>query len=120
MATIALPSNYRVKRARAGYLRAQGMNMSPYSLQQRVHSFGGQRKQVEVTVPPIAESEADDWTQFFDSCNGMVNTFNLDVSDLYPHETGLTSVAFRLMEPSIFWDVSEAMHFGFSFVAIEV
>lgn len=120
MATISIPSNFRMRRASAGYARAQGVRICPYSLQQRIQDFGGEAKRIQIEIPPISETEADNWTEFFHSLRGAVNTFNLDVSELYPHETGVSSVPFRLIDPGFRWDVNVAKHFGFTFEAMEV
>lgn len=121
MASIPLPGSYSVREARGGYAHAQGVIESPYSLQRSVQNWGGKRRVVEVIIPPQTEANASQWTQWFDDLNGMMNTFNLDVSTIYKHEgTPATAIPFRLAEPNVQWDVSVAKHFGFSFTAVEV
>lgn len=112
--------DYTYSKVRGGYVRAQGMITSPYSMQTSVQDWGGKAKRVEIIIPPVQGSEASVWTQFLDDLNGMAETFILDVTDVYPHDAGASSVPFRLESPNISWDVEEAMRFGFSFTAIEV
>ena len=116
----SLPTNYRISEAEAGYVRSQAQTQCPYSLQTLVQDWGGSRKRVTISVPPIGPSEAADWSGFFRGCNGMVNTFDLDVSDLYPDETGVGAVTFRLADPNFRYNINNAQFFGFSFDAIEV
>lgn len=119
MATIALPSGgVKISVAKAGYQRAQGVAQCPYSLQTLVQDYGGKARVIEVSVPPISTASASAWTEFFDLLSGSVNTFNLNISEIWPHETG--TVAFRLADPNFSWDASAAKYFGFSFKAIEV
>lgn len=109
-----------MRTASAGYEHAQGVATNPYTLKTLVQDFGGKRRRVTIQVPPISSAGAAAWTDFFEDLNGMVNTFNLDLTDIFPHSSGDTSVAFRLADPSIRWDVETALYFGFSFDAIEV
>jgi len=120
MATISLPATYDVRAASGGYLFSQGVAVCPYSQQRLVQDFGGKARVVEIQVPPLSESDADDWTEFFEDLDGCNNTFNLDLTDIFPHSTGATSVPFRLKEPNIRWSVNTAKVFGFSFEAVEV
>jgi len=120
MATITLPANFRLRQANAGYQYAQGVIESPYSLQRSVQNWGGRRRVVEVEIPPVSKTEASNWASFFEDLNGCVNTFNLDLRDLYPHDTGASSVPFRLLDPNIQWSADVAEVFGFSFQAVEV
>lgn len=119
MATIALPASFARAKVKAVYRRSSALSMSPYNFTQQVYSWGGKMKIVEIQVPPLVQSDADDWTEFFDDLNGYENTFNLDLSDYYPHETGITSVAMRLVDPDQSWTIDEAMHYGFTFAAME-
>jgi len=123
MASITPPTGFSIRAANGGYEYAQGVATDPYTLKTLVHDFGGKRKRITIQVPPITEAAASAWTEFFEDLNGMVNTFNLDVDKglqtIFPHITD-TSVAFRLAEPNIRWDIDTAKFFGFSFDAIEV
>lgn len=121
MATIPLPSTaFSIRSAGGGYEYAQGVATCPYTLKTLVQDFGGRRRRVTIEVPPLKGTDAAQWTEFFEDLNGMVNTFNLDLTDLYPHDTAATSVAFRLAEPGINWSADVAKFFSFTFDAIEV
>jgi len=121
MATIPLPSTaFKIRSAGGGYEYAQGVATCPYTLKTLVQDFGGKRRRVTIEVPPMTETQAAQWTEFFEDLSGMVNTFNLDLTDIYPHDTGATSVAFRLAEPNASWNADVAKHFGFTLEAIEV
>lgn len=120
MATIALPYGYKVRRAQAGFERAQGSTVSPYSLRRQVQVWGGVKRFVSIEVPPINKTNAAGWATFFESLNGMENTFNLDLTNLYPNDATATSVPMRLVDPSFSWDIDTALVYGFSFNAEEV
>jgi hypothetical protein len=119
MATVTIPTTPGFKSVRALYRNSTAMSVSKYNFTQQVYSWKGKLKVVEFQLPPMNQTDADNWTEFFDDLNGYENTFNADLSTAYPHETGITSVAMRLMEPEQSWTIDEAMHHGISFVAME-
>lgn len=93
--------------------------MSPFNYTQQVHDFKGKLKVVEFTYPPLDETDATTMDAFLDSCNGVTETFSVDLEDYFPGTTQ-TNVTMRLADPDIQFDISTAMHYGFSFIAIEV
>ena len=119
MATITLPSSPGFRSMRPIYNRATRVGMSPYNFTQQVYSSGGKLKVVEFGLPPLTADEFDDWRLFIDQLDGHINTFNVDLSDAYPGESGLTSVAMRLVDSQQEWDVNEALHYGMTFTAME-
>jgi len=119
MATITLPADYAVRGMDAAYDRGQGVLESSYSLKRYVQNWGGKRRRVMVTIPPCKSTIAAQWTQFFEDLNGCVNDFNLDITVLFPHDAGASSVPFKLADPSITWNANEAKIYGFIFEAIE-
>ena len=119
MATITKPASPGFSQIKAVYRRSTAMSMSPYNGTQQVYAWPGKLKIVQFSLPPMTQVQADDWTEFLDDLNGYENTFNVDLSDAYPHETGITSVAMRLSSPEQSWDVNTAMHYGLTFEAIE-
>ena len=75
---------------------------------------------VDIDLPPMQYSDAEALTQFFENLNGMVNTFDLDLSEVFPHDSSASSVTLRLSSPDIFWSAEDASKFGFTFRAEEV
>lgn len=119
MATITIPTSPGFRSMRPLYRRSTAMSISPYNGTQQVYAWPGKLKVVEFTLPPMTEADAQNWTEFFDDLNGHENTFQVDLSTAYPHETGLTAVEMRLVEAEQSWDISTAKHTSLSFVAME-
>ena len=119
MATITIPSTPDFDSVKPIYRRSSKISVSPYTFTQQVYSWQGKLKVVEIILPPMTESDFNDWAEFFDDLNGYENTFNLDLSSYYPHETGITSVAMRMADPDFSWDISTALHYSTSFMAME-
>ena len=111
--TTITPSNVRSIRRSSSRLA-----MSPFNYTQQVHDFKGKLKVVEFTYPPLTQTQAEDMDEFLDSCDGVTNTFSVDLSDYFPGTTQ-TNVNMRLADPDYQFDISTAMTYGFSFIAIE-
>lgn len=119
MATITLPSSPGFKSVRAIRRKSSFMSISPYNYTQQVYSWGGKVKVVEFELPPMKSTDAENWVQFFDDLDGHVNTFQVDLSDIYKGETGLESVNMRLVDSETSFTVDLANISSFSFTAIE-
>jgi hypothetical protein len=121
MATVTLPSTPGFSNLKSAYLRNGKLAMSPYNGTQQAYVWPMNVKLVDFTLPPMTEAQADDWTEFLDDLNTVENTFNVDLSTAFPHETGLSSVEMRLVpDEQAKWDINTAKHFGLSFRAMEV
>jgi len=119
MATITKPASPGYKSVNAIRRTTTKMAISPYNFTQQVASLGGKLKAVEFELPPMKEADAINWCGFLDDLNGFENTWNEDLTDIYPDESGLSSVAMRLAEPDIDYSISTAMHYGISFKGLE-
>jgi hypothetical protein len=119
MATITKPSSPAYTGANAVLHASTVMAMSPYNGTQQVYDWKGRWKIVEFRLPPMTQTQAQAWTEFFEDLEGQANTWNEDLGDVYPHDATVGSVAMRLLEAEIGWDISTAMHYGFTFRAIE-
>ena len=58
-------------------VNAVAVQQSPYTYQQQIQDFGGQRWEAEVTIRPLAHNEALAFQGFLASLKGQKNTFNL-------------------------------------------
>lgn len=56
---------------------AVAVQQSPYTYQQQIQDFGGQRWEAEVTIRPLAHNEALAFQAFLSSLKGQKNTFKL-------------------------------------------
>lgn len=74
---------------------------------------------VEFTLPPMTAAQADDWTKFFDDCDGYAHTFTANISAAFPHDPSATAVVMRLATPEIEYDVNTLAHYGITFTAME-
>lgn len=92
--------------------------MSPFNYTQQVHDFKGKLMVVEFAYPPLTALQATTMDAFLDSCDGVTNTFQVDLDDYFPGTSPGTKFM-RLADPEISFDISTAMTYGFSFIAIE-
>ena len=113
------PTNVGKKTVTAKYQRNSAMSVSPYNGTQQVYSWPMNLKVVDITFPPMTQTQADNFTQFIDDVNGHAEVFNMDLSDAYPHETGITAVSMRLANPDVQWDINTAIHYGITLTAME-
>ena len=58
-------------------VNAVAVQQSPYTYQQQIQDFGGQRWEAEVTIRPLAHDEALAFQGFLASLQGQKNTFKL-------------------------------------------
>tara|TARA_A200000159_G_scaffold82262_1_gene76033 strand:- start:90 stop:683 length:594 start_codon:yes stop_codon:yes gene_type:complete len=58
-------------------VNAVAVQQSPYTYQQQIQDFGGQRWEAEVTIRPLAHAEALAFQGFLASLQGQKNTFLL-------------------------------------------
>lgn len=119
MATITWPGNSAIESMRPVYRRSSQLAMSPYNFTQQVYRNPGKMKVVEVTIAARTEAQFDTWSQWLDDMDGHTNTSNVDLSTAYPHETGITSVAMRLVNPDVEWTVANDGYYELSFALME-
>lgn len=122
MATITKPTAFKIARATAHHRAHTAMAISPTNGTQQVYVYAAPLRVIDLSIPPIEESVAAEWTQFIRELNGFENTFNMEIAALqkiFPDETFSSPVAFRLMEKDTPWSVDTALHYGFNFVAFE-
>ena len=55
--------------------RVVGASESPYTYQMQTFNWGGERWRLDFTPPPLTREQADEWTAFSLSLDGMVGTF---------------------------------------------
>jgi hypothetical protein len=74
---------------------------------------------VDIAIPVLNETDATEFMTFFRDLEGQVNTFNLDLTEFYPGESGVSSVAMRLLNPEQAWEVRPPMLYEITLSAIE-
>jgi hypothetical protein len=117
---VTIPTSPGFNKMKAIYRRNTAMSISPYNFTQQVYAWkGGDIKVVECSLPPMKTTDATNWITFFNSCNGYEETFNLDISKAFPNESGMTSVAMRLVDTDQSWDIDTAQLYGISFICME-
>lgn len=92
--------------------------MSPFNFTQQVHDFKGRLRVVEFQYPPLSQADAATMEAFLESCDGVTDTFTVDLDDYFPNSQP-GSVSMRLANPEFEYDITTAMTYGFSFVAME-
>lgn len=119
MATVALPSTGGYVSVRALRRNSTKLAISGYNFTQQVYSWEGLLKVIEIQLTKMSQADFDDWTLFFNNLNGYENTFNIDLSDYFPDESGITSVAMRLADPEVDWQQDLEGYYSASFTAME-
>ena len=54
---------------------AVAMNISPFSFQQQVQNWGATQMEAKVSMPPMKQSDGENWVAFLRSLQGMANVF---------------------------------------------
>jgi hypothetical protein len=111
--TNVFPENVRVVRR-----KVTAVQEAPFSLKQQIHKHPGARWEISVTLQPMPASDAAQWTQFFDDCDGRAGTFSFNLT---PHAPGLNPgvKVFRMADAELGWDSRLATEFAFTFRAVE-
>jgi len=91
---------------------------SPFNFTQQVHDFKGRLRVIEFSYPPLSATDAATMEAFLESCDGVTEIFSVDLDDYFP-SSAPGNVNMRLASSDFDYDISTAMHYGFSFVAIE-
>ena len=66
-----------IERMTIRQVNAVAVQQSPYTYQQQIQDFGGQRWEAEVTIRPLAHDEALAFQGFLASLQGQKNTFKM-------------------------------------------
>lgn len=74
---LSLPTNKSAQRVTISAMVAVAVSRSPSSYAQQVQRFSGQKWKAEVTLPPMARADAEEWIAFLLKLNGPEGTFLL-------------------------------------------
>lgn len=105
---------------RISHDRNQARMKSEFVNKSYVQSWESDSWILSVTVKLLKEGDPliDDWIEFFEDCDGMKNTFSVDISRYVPGISGLTNVNFRMTNPNKSWRFDKRQVFGpFTFEA---
>jgi len=72
---ISIPSSPGIKNVRFTPMSVVAASQSPFTLQDQVQGFAGQRWQVEISLPTMQRANAEQWITFLLSLNGKFGTF---------------------------------------------
>jgi len=94
-----------------------GVATSPFTGGQQIQDWGASYAELVVTMPPMAEADAQDWVGFFISCRGMANVF------LITNPVFLALIPFRMVPGRYWrlnsnkqkWSVNDGIIYGFQF-----
>jgi hypothetical protein len=101
-------------------VRIQGSTRSPFNGARKVQDWAAPKWSLTVQTPFMKEGDADvdTWIQFFEDCNGMQNTFTMDISRYVPGQSGLTAVTFRQVGTNNGWQMDNKRMFAFTLEAL--
>ena len=113
------PTTVKPSSVRAIRRTSSRLAMSPFNFTQQVHDFKGRLRVVEFQYPPLSQADAATMEQFLEDCEGVTDTFTVDLDDYFPDSQPGSAVSMRLANPEFEYDITTAMTYGFSFVAME-
>lgn len=121
MATISVPSTPKPRSVTPSYDKVVGTTVSPFTYAQKVFRHPGKMVTLEYDFPPMTGAQFGAWMNFLDDLDGGANTFNVDLSAIFPGTNfeARTSVAFRLDGSSVSFVQDVLKNYRLSFRAIE-
>lgn len=108
------PARVRVRRQ-----RAQAIFDNEFTLEAQVQAFAAKRYAIEVELQRMDRTDAATFEIWLADLDGMVGTFNFDLSPWVRGSAPGTKV-FKLSTPDDQWDADLAVDFGYAFSAFEV
>jgi len=72
-----LPTHTGIRSINLRAVNQTAMSMSPFTYKQQIHNHSGQRWEAEITLPPMARADAEQWIAWLLSLNGRAGTFQL-------------------------------------------
>lgn len=79
---LAFPTHTRPKGVNIRAVNVVAASTSPFTLRQQIVKHFGQRWEVEVSLPPMKRTNAEQWVAWLLSLGGMYGTFNMP---LFPY-----------------------------------
>jgi hypothetical protein len=103
-------------------IRNQGMTVSPFSKHVKITDWGVAQWGLRVELPPLVEGDPliSTMLTFLEDVDGIVETFDVDISRYVPHLTGPVVVTFRMNSPNFDYGMDDQRLYNFSFEATEV
>ncbi|HYC64520.1 MAG TPA: hypothetical protein VEC14_07310 [Reyranellaceae bacterium] len=100
--------------------KAAAVTTSPTTFTQQVYQHPGVQWLIDVTLQKMTALEAQPWTQFFYDLEGVVGTFQFNLTPWCPGLVPAPGVLnFRLAAPEVGWDSELAVLFDFRFSAVQ-
>lgn len=85
---LATPTNKTIQQVAFFARNTVAVSQSPFTYSQQVHKWSGQRWEADITLPPMARANAEEWISFLVSLKGSYGTFTLgDPSATTPRGT---------------------------------
>lgn len=101
------------------------MSKSPFTGQQQIQDWNASYMEASVSLPPLTDSQAQDWLTFFFALKGVANVFQFTTAfaAAYPKslKTGspLAQRYWRLKSNLRKWSIGEARVYGIQFECAE-
>lgn len=114
-----LPSG-GIQRVRVRDERRQAETVSPFTGARKVYDWGARKYRVWVTTRPykLGDAAIQTWLDFFEDCEGMVDTFTMNLSAYLPGRSGVSSVTLRMAGPHKEHTVPKNKVVSFEFEAV--
>lgn len=101
------------------------MNISPFNNKQQVYDWNASFMRATVHLPPLSDSEAQEWISFLRNLKGVVNVFQFTAAFCNAYPASLTSESpaqdryWRLAANARGWSLTEARTYGITFECVE-
>lgn len=99
------------------YQSTVGVATNPFTGQQQIQNWQANWLEMNVTMPPMTETQAANWVNFLISLNGVANVFQITDStwlSLIPSAADVNGY-WRLKTNPAKWSINDGVVYGFQF-----
>lgn len=114
---VSMPSSPAPKTVEFSTNSSVALSTSPFTAQQQIQNWGASWMEATVTLPPMTQTDAANWTAFFLACNGPACVFllsNSTFAGLVP-SGAVPGTYWRIKGNTIKWSVTEGVLFNCQF-----
>ena len=116
MATISLPTTWKVQSVRPVYSRVKARTVSPFTLQSQVYIYPGKKWTFEINLAPMTKANADSAMVFLTQLADSNDNFQLTTTAFVPASLS-QPMTLTLVGAEVGWSVDTAKLVTISFVA---
>lgn len=88
---LSLPNNVNASSFRTSIDTIVGISSSPFTFQQNVQLYDGERWRIDIALPPLSIEQAGDWLAFFGALRGASGSFYAPVDTIKTTPLGVAT-----------------------------